>query len=407
MPIAPPRSRPLLPLVLIGTGATFAGLGLGRFSYATLLPELIEAGWFNAAQASYIGAANLLGYLLGALISAMLMRHFASRALVRINLILILLSFVASCWPAPFLWFAFWRLVAGVSGAALMVIGTASMLGAMHEEDRKRGGPCLFLGIGLGIVVSATLVPVLLTLGLSAAWLGLAAASLLPLGLALGYWPKGVGDQRPQRNKASVHHDRASDFNPPGRANRHIIIAVMMAYGLDAIGFVPHTLFWVDTLERQLGQPAGMGALQWALFGIGALLGPFAAGAMASWLGWHRALIAALAIKGLAVALPLIHASLLGLSLSSMLVGALIPGTVALTSGRLAELAGAVNHPRLWGFATASFAAAQALGAFIFAELYVRLDYPPSVYALAALALGVAVVLMLIYRRPGMQHTSA
>lgn len=400
-------SRPLLPLILIGAGATFAGLGLGRFSYATLLPQLIEAGWFSAAQASHVGAANLLGYLFGALASAPLMRHFSSRTLVRANLLLILLSFLASAWPAPFLWFAAWRLIAGVAGAALMVIGTSSMLGAMQEEDRKRGGPCLFLGIGLGILASATVVPALLTQGLGIAWLGLAAISLLPLGLALWYWPAGVGEQRPSRQPtATSGNGTPSSHARLDRASRRTIVIVMIAYGLDAIGFVPHTLFWVDTLERQLGQPAGMGALQWALFGIGALLGPFVAGALASMLGWHRALMSALALKALAVALPLFGAGLLGLSLSSLLVGVLIPGSVALTSGRLAELGGAAHHPRLWGLATASFAAAQALGAFVFAELYVRLDYAPGIYALAALALVFAVLLMLSVRRPGTQPAS-
>lgn len=385
-------SRPLLALILIGASATFAGLGLGRFAYATLLPELIEAGWFSAAQAGHIGAANLLGYLLGALSSATLMRFLPNRVLVRGCLVAIALSFIASAWPAPFLWFAAWRLIAGVTGAILMVVGTSSMLAAMAEDDRKRGGPWLFLGIGLGILASATLVPALLGLGLTAAWLGLAAVSLLPLALAMCRWPA------PDAPRGHATRPRPSHTAGVSRANR-VIVAVMLAYGLDAVGFVPHTLFWVDTLERQLGQPPGMGALQWGLFGVGALLGPFAAGSLAALLGWHRALVAALAIKGVAVALPLVSGHLAGLSLSSLLVGALIPASVALTSGRLAELGGASAHARLWGRATASFAAAQALGAFLFAELYVRLDYPPGVYALAALALGIAVVILLAIPR--------
>lgn len=387
--IASPLPRSLLSLILIGAGATFAGLGLGRFAYATLLPQLIESGWFSAAQASYIGAANLLGYLLGALASATLMRHVSSRTLVRTSLGLILLSFVASAWPAPFAWFAGWRLVAGVVGALLMVVGTSSMLGAMQADERKRGAPCLFLGIGLGILASATLVPALLSLGLSAAWLGLAMLSLLPLGLALWHWPPGVGEQRPAATGSVAGGGHLT------RARQQTITIVMIVYGLDAIGFVPHTLFWVDTVERQLGQPAGAGAWQWALFGIGALLGPFFAGVLASRLGWHLALTTALTIKGLAVGLPLLSNNLSSLVLSSLWVGALIPATVALTSGRLAELGGAMQHARLWGLATATFAAAQALGAFLFADLYVRLSYPPAIYAIAALALGIAVMLML------------
>ena len=63
------RERP------IGTGritaaglcAALVGIGLGRFAYTPLIPALIEAEWFSAFDVVYLGAANLAGYLAGAL----------------------------------------------------------------------------------------------------------------------------------------------------------------------------------------------------------------------------------------------------------------------------------------------------------------------------------------------------
>ncbi|GAB2795622.1 YbfB/YjiJ family MFS transporter [Halomonas shantousis] len=385
----PSRAGGPLQLIVIGAASTFAGLGLGRFAYATLLPEMLEAGWFDAAEGGYIGAANLLGYLLGALGSAALMARFSSRAIVRLTMALIALSFVASAWPAPFAWFAFWRLIAGMAGAVLMVVGTSSMLGAMHESERKRGGPCLFLGIGLGMVASATLVPALMPLGLSAAWLGLTAVSLVPLWLALRPWPVA---EPPSPTMTMT--ERRRRLEPLERHLRWPVAAVMFAYGLDAIGFVPHTLFWVDALERQLGHASGIGALQWGIFGLGALCGPFIAGFMASRLGWHRGLMTSLSIKGTAVALPVLAPAMWSVSLSSFWVGALIPATVALVSGRLSELGGATRHPALWGRATASFALAQAAGAYLFAALYAYLAMPIWIFALAAASLWCGVMLL-------------
>ncbi|WP_163144359.1 YbfB/YjiJ family MFS transporter, partial [Arhodomonas sp. KWT] len=52
---------------LAGAAATFAGIGLARFAYTPLIPAMVEAGWFSAAQSAYLGAANLLGYLVGAI----------------------------------------------------------------------------------------------------------------------------------------------------------------------------------------------------------------------------------------------------------------------------------------------------------------------------------------------------
>jgi len=51
---------------LAGLCATLVGIGLARFAYAPLLPALIQGGWFTPAEAAYLGAANLLGYLAGA-----------------------------------------------------------------------------------------------------------------------------------------------------------------------------------------------------------------------------------------------------------------------------------------------------------------------------------------------------
>src|SRR5215471_1098368 len=47
--------------------ANLVGIGLARFGYTPLIPALIAAGWFVPLEAVYLGAANLAGYLAGAL----------------------------------------------------------------------------------------------------------------------------------------------------------------------------------------------------------------------------------------------------------------------------------------------------------------------------------------------------
>ena len=56
--------------ISIGAAATmFVCMGLGRFSYGPMIPALVEAGELQAAEAGYVGAGNLFGFLLGALIA--------------------------------------------------------------------------------------------------------------------------------------------------------------------------------------------------------------------------------------------------------------------------------------------------------------------------------------------------
>ena len=55
------------------------------------------------------------------------------------------------------------------------------------------------------------------------------------------------------------------------------MVLVFMAYTCDAFGFVPHTVFWVDYLDRELHLGATYASTQWAFFGLGAIAGPLCA----------------------------------------------------------------------------------------------------------------------------------
>src|SRR3546814_17514582 len=55
--------------VFAGLCASLVGVGLARFAYTPLIPALIDAGWFAPADAAYLGAATLSGYVAGALLA--------------------------------------------------------------------------------------------------------------------------------------------------------------------------------------------------------------------------------------------------------------------------------------------------------------------------------------------------
>ncbi len=60
-----------------------------------------------------------------------------------------------------------------------------------HIAPARRGfvSGMIFLGLGLGIAASGTLVPALLTLGLRETWLGLGALALVLTALSWFGWP--------------------------------------------------------------------------------------------------------------------------------------------------------------------------------------------------------------------------
>ena len=87
--------------VIIASLSTLLALGLFRFAYSALLPLLIAAQWFSADTALYLSAANLCGYLMGALSANPLNRRFSHTQLITIAALLGSASLLACAAPPP------------------------------------------------------------------------------------------------------------------------------------------------------------------------------------------------------------------------------------------------------------------------------------------------------------------
>ena len=132
---------------------------------------------------------------------------------------------------------------------------------------------------------------------------------------------------------------------------------LLAAYALNAVGYLPHTLFWVDYIVRELHWSIAAGGFFWAVFGIAAAAGPFVTGALADRFGFSRTLSVGFLLKALGVALPLVDNSGVSLVFSSVLAGMFTPGIAALVSGYTMTIVGVGHHKRTWGWITSSFAA--------------------------------------------------
>jgi MFS family permease len=387
-----------LPLLLTGFMATLAGVGLARFGYTALMPQMVQAGWFSGEQVAYLGAANLLGYLVGALAAARLAEHLGMLRTLAWSWAATALSFAACARPdfmgpgadLNMAWFSLWRCISGVTGALLMVLGPSMAMAAAPVRRRAVLGPLMFCGVGFGALISATLVPGLARISLSAVWGAMALCS------ALAWW---IGLAQARRfgspGPAAAAHSRSQ---APGGAWSTAVVLVMLAYMCDAFGFVPHTVFWVDYLAREQQLGTTYASTQWAFFGVGAIAGPLAAAFCATRFGWWGTTTGAYAVKTLAISMPLFWASFAGHATSSFLVGALSPGMAAITSGYLMQLIGPQQHKRMWGYATAAFALMQATSGYFMAWMYASLGAYRPLFAIAGSALLLGTLMIAVSR---------
>lgn len=373
------------PVLLTGMAATLVGIGIARFGYTPLLPQVIENGWFSESAAVYLGAANLLGYLIGALSAHTLSERFSPRVVMLVSFIAIALSFALCYQPGPFSWFFIWRLISGIAGGVLMVVGPSTAMAHAPESRRKTLGAFVFTGIGIGAVLSSIVIPALLTYSLSVTWLTLAML------VSLIAW---LGDYSYRSLKPITVASNTNLTTHSSSTLKFLVVIVMCAYALDAVGFIPHTVFWVDFLSRESSLGAYAASLQWTVFGLGAVCGPIVAGVLAQKLGWNRALSLAYMAKACAVFLPILSIGVMSRTLSSFVVGAMVPGIVALTSGRIAEMVGTAKHKRYWGRTTAAFAVAQAFFGYGMSALFDHWGSYQNLFWISSFALLIAAMLV-------------
>jgi MFS family permease len=151
---------------LAGLCASLVAIGLARFAYTPLIPSLIQAHWFSAADTVALGAANFAGYLAGAVIGRPLATRLSNRHALRLLMVLATAAFFACAVPVSVSWFFLWRFLSGLTGGAIMVLVATAILPHIPPGRRAFVSGMIFLGLGLGIAASGTLVPELLKLGL-------------------------------------------------------------------------------------------------------------------------------------------------------------------------------------------------------------------------------------------------
>jgi predicted MFS family arabinose efflux permease len=114
------------------------------------------------------------------------------------------------------------------------------------------------------------------------------------------------------------------------------------------------------------------------------------AGAVADRLGFRQTLRAAFLVQAAAIALVAASDGPIALLVSSIVVGALVPGVAPLALGRVNELVREARaRQAAWSWCTTAFAVGQATGRYLFSYLFARTD---AAYALL-FALGATAML--------------
>jgi MFS family permease len=325
-------------------------IGLARFAYTPLLPSLqLQTGLTDAA-AGGLAAINYAGYMSGALAATWIddvrWRHWLYSAGLWMALLTVAAMALTTWMPA----WALIRYIGGLCGATGMLLGSGLVLGWLMRQGRRPELGLYFIGLGLGIVVSA-----LGAWGLSHLWPTWSDQWLAFAALGLVFFVPAWKWRPPVPPQVVVSHDAVVT----GLGSPRWTWTMLASYFAAGWGFVISATFTVAIVEREPAL-AGQGPLAWAMVGLAAMPAVFIWDLAARRLGDKRALLLAFGLQTLSVMLPAMSGELWAALAGAVGYGATFIGIVSMTLALVGRRA--PNNPgKAMAKLTLSYGAAQML----------------------------------------------
>lgn len=334
-PPSPPKLPQLLALALALSLGAAVSLGITRFAYGLLLPTMRADLSWSYTLAGAMNTLNAVGYLLGALVTPCLLRRFSPASL------LVLGSLLASVFMAGSGFFAdapsllAQRLLAGLASALVFIAGglLAARLGALAPRHMGLLLGLYYGGTGLGILLSALLVPAMLQAasgvphGWAWAWWALAASCLAATGV-LAWVGRSAGQlaqllTAPASSGTQIAAQRLfrwRDFAPG-----------LMGYALFGVGYIGYMTFVVALLKEQGATPGAI-TVFYALLGVAVMASSRVWAGLLDRFRGGQALAILNALLGCATVLPALTAAWPLVLLSGVMFGGVFLSLVASTT---------------------------------------------------------------------------
>jgi predicted MFS family arabinose efflux permease len=252
-------------MILILALAPAIGLGIGRFAYSLVLPDMRDALGWSYSTAGFMNTINAIGYLGGALGAASFMRRFGLFRSIWIGALACVVSLAICALSANFFIFSFARLLAGV-GAAFAFVGGGTLAATIAQSRPAQSALLLSLfytGPGTGLIVSGLAAPFLLQyFGPGSWWIvwsALAAVSALMM-IPLLMNPVDTPVNETSQTAAPV------SLKP--------IMAFLIGYFLFGAGYIAYMTFMIAYVHDAGGSAAAQSAF-WCLIGLSAYGSPW------------------------------------------------------------------------------------------------------------------------------------
>jgi predicted MFS family arabinose efflux permease len=352
MALSSPQPTHPARLILTLAVAPTIGLGICRFAYALVLPDMRESLDWSYALAGFMNTLNAVGYLAGALGANAVIRRVGMFSAIRACVIVCVVSLIFSAITSISMIFGVARLLSGVAAAVIFVAGGALSANVAQAQPQNQSFylSLFYVGPAVGILVSGLVSPFLLEwIGPGSWWLVWSVLSAISFLMALI-----LAQPRVEELAAQTSELLADVKISP-------ILSYLIGYFLFGAGYIAYMTFMIAYIRAAGGEAIAQSAF-WTSLGLGALAQPWV---------WRRSL-AAIKSGSITALLTLITAvgamiPLAGQSPALLVASALIFGNAFFAVVSSTTAFARYNYPRgAWpkviATMTVAFSIGQSLG---------------------------------------------
>ena len=349
-----PSPRPDRParLILILSLAPTVGLGIGRFAYSLVLPDMRDTLAWSYSVAGFMNTVNAAGYLAGALIAPGVIRRFGLAATIRWGTLACVAALALSAISGNLIVLSFARLLVGVA-AALTFIAGAALAARIAQAHPARADFLLSLfyaGPGLGIVTSGLVAPfVLRAFGPGSWWIVWWAMTLLSAVLTI---PLLI---------APLDSGNGLVASKPARFAIQPILIYLAGYFLFGAGYIAYMTFMIAYVRDAGGGAAAQSGF-WCLIGASAFVTPWVWRRVLAWNSGGLSTTVILGVNALGAALPLFGHSAVMLTISALVFGVSFFAIVGSTTAFVRFNSSPDAWPKGIAIMTIAFGIGQMLG---------------------------------------------
>jgi predicted MFS family arabinose efflux permease len=352
---APHRTTPYAHparLILTLSLAPTVCLGIGRFAYALVLPDMRDSLGWSYSAAGFMNTINAAGYLAGALVASKLIKRFGLSAAVRWGTLACIVSLALCALSGNFVILSLARLLSGV-GAAVAFVGGAALAATIAQSQGSRANFLLSLfyaGPGLGILSSGLIAPFVLgAFGPGSWWIVWWAMTLLAVVMTV---PLLLARFDTRAEIADTAHMKFA-IGP--------VLIYLAGYFLFGAGYIAYMTFMIAYVRDAGGGAAAQSAF-WCLIGLSAFATPWVwRGVLALDRGGVSTAII-LGVNTIGASLPLFGHSIAWLAASALVFGVSFFAIVGSTTAFVRFNYSPAEWPTAIAAMTIAFGVGQTLG---------------------------------------------